>query len=213
MFDYTWIRNQLTLEIGLLEFEVMTLQRVFTETRFFRHPNNFPHAHFGYLMACMGRIDVLSAYWTGGVGSAGQTARMRKFLDRYLAPGKAEENRVAVQMFRHSLMHTGGLRYLYDRRHDIKYTWRVYFTSLPDGIGHYTVTTEDRANAGELATFAVSTGSKTSVIRALNVGIVPLVQDIKRAQQAYLADLATDATLQSNYRAVAPRVLIQEFVG
>jgi hypothetical protein len=93
------VREGLTREVEDLELEVVTLSRMFEESpRFFGHPRNFPNAHYGYLMTCMGKIDVLSSYWSGQVGSQGQTRRMISFMDHCLHPGRIEEQIVAVQM-------------------------------------------------------------------------------------------------------------------
>jgi hypothetical protein len=212
MLEIAKVKEQFTSEFGVLEFEATTLDRAFHETRFFGHPSNFPHAHYGYLMACMGKIDLLSAYWRGEVTHRGQTARMISFMNRYLHPGKAEENRVAVQMFRHTLMHTGALRFLYDRTNDVKYTWRVHFGfSFPAHIQHYTITTEDAKYQDMLREIPVSTASSSTTIRALNLSIIHLVGDLKRALAAYLADLETDFVLQANYERATVSVLVQEF--
>jgi hypothetical protein len=48
-------------------------------------------------------------------------------------------------MLRHTLMHTGALRYLYDPDSKIAYTWRVYFDDLPGSVAHYTLTQIDPA--------------------------------------------------------------------
>ena len=163
-------------------------------------------------MACMGKIDLLSAYWQGEVTSRGQTVRMRSFMDRYLHPGRTEENRVAVQMFRHTLMHTGALRFLYDKTNDVKYTWRVHFGfTFPPNVRHYSITTEDARYQEMLKAVPVSTASSSSKIRALNLGIIHLVSDLKRGLTAYLADLETDLVLQTNYQKASPKILIQEF--
>jgi hypothetical protein len=103
------VKADLTNEMEILVFEVSTLASVFDKTRFFDHSSNFPNAHYGYLMTCMGKIDVQSSYWSGQVGSQGQTHRMISFMNRYLYPGRTDEHRVSVQMFRHTLMHTGAL--------------------------------------------------------------------------------------------------------
>ena len=76
MLDVALVKEGLIREMEVLEFEVSTLARVFQETQFFGHPSNFPNAHYGYLMTCMGKIDVLSTYWSGldKADSKGQTS-------------------------------------------------------------------------------------------------------------------------------------------
>jgi len=205
------VREDLSRELEVLELEVSTLSRVFDETRFFGHPSNFPNAHYGYLMACMGKIDVLSSFWSGQLGSRGQTCRMILFMDRYLHPGRHEEHQVAVQMFRHTLMHTGSLRFLYNRTTKTRYTWRVYFGEGLRPEWHYRITTEDERYQDQLRALAVSTGSTSSTIKVLNASVPRFVGDLNHAAQAYLSEFETDSRLQANYDKVLPRILIQEF--
>ena len=143
MRDINQVKKELTAEMESLVFETATLARVFKETNFHGHPKAFPNAHYGYLMACMGKIDVLSAYHDGRVTAYGQTQRMISFMDRYLYPGRSEEHKVAVKMFRHTLMHTGALRFIYDPATDTRYTWRVHLDDQLPPASHYTVTIED----------------------------------------------------------------------
>jgi len=159
MPDVARVKGELTKEFDILEIEVSTLAETFKETSFFGHVSNFPNAHYGYLMVCMGKIDVLSSYWTGKAGNgSGQTKRMVSFMDRYLYPGKTAEHRVSVQMFRHTLMHTGALRFLYDKKADTRYTWRVYFGEGLSSGEHYTITAQDARYQDQLMTLGVSTG-------------------------------------------------------
>jgi hypothetical protein len=73
-----------------------------------------------------------------------QTPRMQGFMERYLDAQKADEHRVAIQLMRHTLMHTGSLRFLYDEKNETGYTWRIHFgDTFPTSIGHYTLTAED----------------------------------------------------------------------
>jgi hypothetical protein len=159
----------------------------------------------------MGWIDVLSSYWSGRLGSHGQTQRMTSFMDRYLHPGQIEEHRVAVQMFRHTLMHTGALRYLYNRTTDTRYTWRVYFGEGLRPEWHYRITTEDERYQEQLRALPVSTGSTSSVIKALNVSITQFIGDLRHALQVFLAEFEVDASLQAKYDNAHPRIVIQEF--
>jgi hypothetical protein len=69
-------------------------------------------------MACMGQIDLMSKCEWGPVEPPrNQTPRMQGFMERYLDAQKADEHRVAIQLMRHTLMHTGALRF-FVRRED-----------------------------------------------------------------------------------------------
>jgi hypothetical protein len=75
-------------------------------------------------MSCMGQIDVMSlCVFDLDKKKGDQTRRMQGFMDHYLYPKKFDENRVAIQLMRHTLMHTGALRYLYDETNQVAYTW------------------------------------------------------------------------------------------
>ena len=211
MPDIKQVKTSLTRELEDLEFETSTLSRIFDENRFFDHPRNFPNAHYGYLMACMGKIDVLSAYWSGQVGSHRQTPRMIAFMNRYLYPGRTVEHQVAVQLFRHTLMHTGSLRFLYDRTNDTRYTWRVYLGKGLRPDWHYSITTEDPQSQDQLYAPCVSTGSRHSVCKALNVSIPRFAEDLSHATQLYLSDFENNTNLQTNYDNAHPHIIIQEF--
>jgi hypothetical protein len=211
MTDVARVKADLAREMDVLEFEVSTLARLFGETQFFNHASNFPNAHYGYLMTCMGRIDVLSSYWSGQVGSHGQTRRMIDFMDRYLYPGRADEHQVSVQLFRHTLMHTGALRFIYDRTNDTRYTWRVFFGEGLRPEWHYRITTEDEQYQDQLRSPIISTGSTTSACKALNVSIPRLIADLSRSNLRYLSEFEADPVLQANYDAAYPRIIIQEF--
>jgi hypothetical protein len=61
VFDYQRVFRQFEADFDSLQFEVRKLSDLFRSNNFFGDPRNFSHAHFGYLMACMGRIDQYSA--------------------------------------------------------------------------------------------------------------------------------------------------------
>ena len=98
-----------------------SLAKLFSETAFLGDNRSFPHAHYGYLMACRGQIDLMSKCEWGRVEPPrNQTPRMQGIMERYLDAQKADEHRVAIQ-----LMHTGSLRFLYDETTETGYTWRI----------------------------------------------------------------------------------------
>ena len=57
---YTEIPDELIANATALNDEVSSLAKLFSETAFLGDNRNFPHAHYGYLMACMGQIDLMS---------------------------------------------------------------------------------------------------------------------------------------------------------
>lgn len=107
-------------------------------------------------------------------------------------------------------MHTGELRFLYNKAANSAYTWRVHFGhSLPANL-HYSITVEDERHQDVLRAAAASKLSGTLVFKALNIEIVRLASDLKKSLAAYLSGLETDTNLQSNALKVHPNLLIQE---
>jgi hypothetical protein len=208
MTDFGLITSILGGECDEIVFEVQKLAEQFRETNFFGSPVAFPYAHLGYAMVCMGRIDLLSAYWKGDTGK--QTARMRDFMNSYLDPAKSDEHRIMIQMFRHTLMHTGGLRFLYDKNNHARYTWRLHFMEFPAPYRHYTITREDPRHQDQLLAPVVSTGSTVQDTRAMNVEIVHFALDVREASRKYCDDLKVNTALQANYEKVSPKITIQE---
>lgn len=179
------IADEILANVAALAYEVNALaQRFDEEPKFYGDNRNFPHAHYGYLMACMGQIDVMSKCEFGpGEPHGGQTPRMREFMLRYLHPNKADEHRVAIKLMRHTLMHTGALRPLYDKDAQVAYTWRLHFgDTLPSGFTHYTLTVEDSAHQQEL--LAAVPGPVVKV-RALNIRLTAFAADVVRAALDY----------------------------
>ena len=108
-------------------------------------------------------------------------------------------------------MHTGALRFLYDKTTDTRYTWRVRLDDQLPSDWHYTVSVEDSQYQGPLLAASVSTGSHVSICKALNVDVVKFASDVLNAAKAYLADFEIDLNLQANYDQAHPGVIIQEF--
>jgi hypothetical protein len=104
--NFDEIANEITPNAAALQQEVVAVAE-FLDGR----EHRFRHAFFGYLMACMGQIDVMSLCMFGPDEKPGdQTRRMQRLMEEYLDADKGEEHRVAIQLMRHTLMHTGALR-------------------------------------------------------------------------------------------------------
>ena len=118
------IATELNGHAKRLRDEITSMRDHFIDTRFMGDDDHRPFAHFGYLMALLGLIDTLSYCDQAQAGNE-QTPRMHGFLDEYAYPGRADAHRILVQMFRHTLMHTGRMRYLFDASTSVAYTWNV----------------------------------------------------------------------------------------
>jgi hypothetical protein len=192
-----------------LQHEIHLVSDLFQQTDFLGDANNLPHAHYGYLMAILGQIDTLSVCHGENAGQ-GQTPRMTAFLDRYVHPGRLDVHRAVVQMLRHTLMHTGALRYLYDPDSKIAYTWRVYFDDLPGSVAHYTLTQIDPAYQDDLRDHArLARVTPTSIV-ALNISLTALSTNLARGTNAYVADMLADQAKRDRVEAEYPKIQMQQ---
>lgn len=207
--DAAQIAEEILAHSAALKFEVETLTACFAENNFFGDPNNFRHGHYGYLMTCLAQIDVLSVYEKGVIKRKEQTPRMQSFLDRHLRSGRSEEHRVAIELFRHKLMHTGALRYVYDTTTNTAYTWRVYFTdAVSIKARHFTLSLEDMAHQQDLLSYAPAL---PSTIKALNIHIPSLAADINNVSESYVTAMLADPALQQKVQDVYPLIRLQTF--
>lgn len=206
---YTGIAGEIKANASALNFEIAALAQLFAKTDFLGDNRHFPHAHYGYLMAGMGQIDLMSKCEYGeGEPEGGQTARMQDFLRRYFDAQKVDEHRVAIKLLRHTLMHTGALRYVYEKSTQTAYTWRIHFgDTFPGQFGHYTLS-DETSNYQDDVIIAV-TGAVTTVM-ALNVQLTAFAGDVERVARDYTAALSSDPALQAKCEAVYPKIRVQE---
>ena len=143
--------------------------------------HGLPDALYGYMMGVFTRIDLVSAHWRGTY-KGDQTQRMVQFMDRYFCTNH-EANSVAVQMWRHKLMHTAQPRYLRDSETGILYQWLLHWEEHLPQEQHFTFTVTDES-------------------RILNLGLVYLIRDFQRGVELYRTELASKAQLQAAFRKV-----------
>ncbi|GAA2555985.1 hypothetical protein [Mycolicibacterium diernhoferi] len=173
--------------------------------------HNFRHATFGYAMACMGQIDVMS-YCTDGPDKArgAQTRRMQRFMERYIDQDKSETHRVAIQLMRHTLMHTGAFRYPYDETNEIAYTWQCYFNdSDASKREHYSLTVENPLYQEHL--LEASQGRPVAQIKALNFRLILFAADVVHAADGWIADMRADPVGQDRCESNYPAIRFQIF--
>ncbi len=141
--------------------------------------HGFPQTLYGYMMGVFSLIDLLSAYWRGSTSSEGQTKRMTDFMNEYISPCQ-EANRVAIQIWRHKLMHTAQPRILPEKKSGKKYRWLLHWREHLPRDQHYT--------------FAETHDSKI-----LNIGLMYLIEDLKKGASKYKGAMHLSAELQKNY--------------
>jgi hypothetical protein len=74
--------------------------------------HGFNQTLYGYMMGVFSLIDLLSYYWSG-TSKQSQTTRMVDFMEKYMNSNR-EAHSLAVQIWRHKLMHTSRPRALTD---------------------------------------------------------------------------------------------------
>ena len=132
--------------------------------------HGYPRMLYGVVMNTMSLADRLSSYSTGTVGATGQTRRMRSLFEA--AGGTPESAAVLVQLWRHTLMHTGLPMEVRDLDTGVNYRWLLHWgpEHLPPDM-HLTIT---QAGLGE---------------RILNVGALYLIDDLRRQAEAFFASV------------------------
>src|ERR1700694_3008348 len=192
--NYADIAREIIANATALNGEVATFTQMPTKTKFLT---------YGCLMACMGQIDLISKCEFGkGEPQGGQTPRMRSLMERYLDATKLEEHRVTIQLMRHTPMHTGELRFLYEKKTETGYTWRIHFAdTFPSQFGHYTLTTEDPTYQD---TLIASVNGKVTTVKALNLNITEFAEDIHRVAQSYTTALGAKLISASQLRSSLP---------
>jgi hypothetical protein len=193
MLNLDEVKREHTAHLDAFEREVKMVYSTLVLPNWDSELHHFPQTLYGYLMGLFARIDLLSAYWKGDAPAQGQTLRMIDFMDKYISPApNREANSAAVQMWRHKLMHTSEPRYLLDEHTGKVYRWLLHWFEQLPRAQHYT--------------FAETYDSKI-----LNLGLVYLIEDLKKGLEKYLADLSASASLQSNYEKVQAQLASYKF--
>jgi hypothetical protein len=153
--------------------------------------HGFSHTLCGYMMRAFSYIDLLSSYWNG-TGSKPQTERMVDFMDRYMGYER-QAHSLAVQLWRHKLMHTAWPRKLRDPATGKSMYWLLqwYEQHLPRDQ-HFTF-----SDAGHQVN--------------LNIGAIYLIEDIERAAARYFDEMDGSQELQTKADATARELNSYEF--
>jgi hypothetical protein len=212
MIDFHGASQQFQGEFDALRFEVHTLAEVFQDENFYDDPWKFRHAHYGYLMVCMGWVDRYSTFWKGSVRSS-KTQRMIDFLSTFVYP-LPEHNlvhSVVVQIFRHGLMHTGDLRFTVDRRKGVGYTWRVQFGRLPEGADHYSIMAVVPKYRERFLRMPLPENCNLKELRAINISIPLFVTGLYQGVSRYMHQVRESDVLQENYLTAEAAMIVQTF--
>lgn len=136
---------------------------------------------------------------------------MMGFLGRYMLVGGPEDHRVALELFRHKLMHLGRQAFVFDTTTDIAYTWRLQFTDIEEiRLRHFTLSVLDPATEPEILSFRPS---MPTAVKALNIHLPSLANDIHRLSESYSSAMLADAGLRQKAENAYPDIRSQEFNG
>jgi hypothetical protein len=150
--------------------------------------HGMPDTLFGYMMSLFARIDLYAAYWRGSF--AGQSLRMVDFMEEYMSVGRTEAS-LALQFWRHKLMHTSAPRELRDPLKAQSYRWLLHWSDE-----HLPREQHFKLQGNGLI---------------LNLSLVGLIDHTQLALSAYLSALRTDGALQAKFDAVELELSAYEF--
>ncbi len=185
------------------------LDLVFQNTQFLGTTHNFPNVHIGYLMACMAKLDFLGhALQPNGK----QPVRMLAFLDQYVGPGKHKENKLILQMFRNTLMHTGELRFMQSADGQEVFTWRLYWSEALGGDRHYEISEVDPRHQEQiLAVYReLHPGGGQPRTMCLHWRLASFVRELQAGAERYFADVQTSGPMQARLRKAYRDVAMQK---
>jgi hypothetical protein len=168
--------EQLSQELARLTSEVQSVLQTLVLPGWCGPQHGMPDTLYGYLMGTFSRIDLYSAHWRGTF--ANQSVRMVDFMVTYMKVGR-DEATLALHFWRHKLMHTSAPRELYGESTGRGYRWLLHWSDqyLP-----------------REQHFQLQAGGQN-----LNLSLVGLLDDTRRALESYLASLAGDSLLQAHF--------------
>lgn len=192
--DAEQVAGELIEHAERIDAEIRRVWGAIGEPPFLGDNNNLPHAHYGYLMGLLSVIDVLAICDMGERAVPSQTRRMRRFLDEYVGLGQTEAHLVLVQMMRHTLMHSGALREVYDPDTGTLYTWSVYFGDDPSGqFPHYTVTPlPDEPFLDHYGAIAAEFDVHPTSVAKLNLTVTGLAADVLTGTRKWVKAMLAD---------------------
>lgn len=143
---------------------------------------------YALLMGAFSQVDIWSALWAGTL-RGNQTKRMRRFLDRFMNRDETA-NMLAVQLYRHTLMHTGRPRLLFDGATGVTHSFLLHWgRRLADSSVHYTVDAEGK----------------------LTLNLECLIEDLSGALDRFVAEASENAEMCARIESLWPTVMTQEF--
>ena len=184
----SYLTDHLRSDLIQLRAEVDVTNAILVRPTFPAHTHHFPATLWAYVMAGFARLDLYSRLWDGD-DNKNQTARMRDLLKRYL-PRDPLADALAIQLWRHTLMHTSRPRRLRDQASGLEYSYLLHWGAPEFSRVHH---------------YQISGGNK------LDFGLEHFLDDLDMLLTAYLVDLFGSLELQAKASAVWPKIEIQNF--
>jgi hypothetical protein len=144
---------------------------------------------YALLMAVFSQVDLLASLSAGTTRARGQTKRMTAFLERH-TKRDPQAITLAVQLYRHTLMHTGRPRELLDES---------------TGRRHYFLLHWGRDQADETAHFTVDEDGE------LTLNLECLLEDLSSAFASFRLEAISDITLAGRIEATWHEIVLQRF--
>src|SRR5207248_7934807 len=105
------IQREVLVAIGELRREVTLTYNDLVLARGGIAVDGLPRTLYAYVMSCFAQLDFLSALWAD---TGRQTPRMVDFMDSHMG-ARHDAHTVAIQLWRHTLLHTGTPREITQR--------------------------------------------------------------------------------------------------
>ncbi len=143
---------------------------------------------YALLMGAFSQVDLFAALRTGTLETRGQTERMRKFLRDFTAH---EEDAIAhaVQLYRHTLMHTGRPRNLLEKNTGRRRCYLLHW---------------GRKDADEASHFTVNEAG------TLTLNLECLLEDLVSSFEGFAAEVDAKDAIADNVEAAWPAVELQD---
>jgi len=125
-----------------------------------------------------GAIDAIFSYWRGN--DANQSPRMVDFMENYINSNRRAHS-VAVQVWRHKLVHTALPRNLHDSAtgRTMHYMIQWHESQMQPGQPHYSIVSFGRDEV-------------------FNLACISLLEDVERAAASFVTDLKSSPQLAGN---------------
>ena len=151
--------------------------------------DNFPHTLCSLVFAAFSRIDLYSSYFVGHLRGP-ITDRMTDFMVKFMAVDE-KVARVAIEIFRHKIVHTSIPRPSNDKTSGIRFHWLLHWS-------------DDHLPRAENLSFQPNG-------YVVNLSLLGLLEELKVGLSMYLQVLITDQSLIDNYNAVEAQLANLEF--